>query len=305
VGIVPLVFVNDDLPELTPFIEPEDLVAEIARLGYLGTQLSRGLPQGDALGTSLRSSGLRIAEVYAALPCGVDGPPPAARDQVLEAIDTLERVEGDVLVFSYHLSDDRVGHAARAEQPTTPRLTHDGWRRAIELINEAASLVVDHGGQLVYHPHIGTFIETPEEVDRVVGETDPATVGLCLDVGHYLAGGGDPTAAIHSYGSRLRHVHMKDVDPEVLTQLRAGRIGGFLDALRHQLFVELGEGALDLPGTVAALADIGYAGWLMVEQDTTRRNPAESAAIGRSVLLSALASEDFRRRAAESAQHPT
>jgi inosose dehydratase len=118
--------------------------------------------------------------------------------------------------------------------------------------------------------------------------TDADLVGLCLDVGHYTVGGGDPIEAIRQYGHRIRHVHMKDVDPGVLQQLRAGAMPGFLDALRARIFTELGNGVLDVLGVVRELARLDYTGWLMCEQDTTWRPPAESAAISRAVLGYAL-----------------
>src|SRR5438270_6304285 len=107
IGIVPIIFANDDLPELTPPIEPATLVAEIARLGFAGCQLSRALPPGAALQPALLQHGLRIAEVYAALPCTSAGPTPDARGQAFEQLDALRRTDGDVLIFSYHLSEER------------------------------------------------------------------------------------------------------------------------------------------------------------------------------------------------------
>src|SRR6266567_2541277 len=91
IGIVPIIFANDDLPELTPPIEPETLVREIARLGFAGCQLSRALPSGEALRPALERRGVRIAEVYAALPCSSSGPASGARDQALERLDALRR----------------------------------------------------------------------------------------------------------------------------------------------------------------------------------------------------------------------
>src|ERR1700682_1305307 len=103
IGIVPIILANDDLPELTPPMEPETLVREMARLGFAGCQLSRALPAGDALEPALDRHRVRIAEVYAALPCPSAGPTDAARNQAFERLDALRRTHGDVLIFSYHL----------------------------------------------------------------------------------------------------------------------------------------------------------------------------------------------------------
>ena len=131
-------------------------------------------------------------------------------------------------------------------------------------------------------------METPAEVDRLVTITDPARIGICLDVGHYLVGGGDPVEALGRLGERVTHVHLKDVDPTVLARMATGDIADFGDAVRARVFTELGSGALDLIGCLRVLEARGYAGWLMVEQDSSWSPPSEAAAIGRRVLALAL-----------------
>ncbi len=284
VGIVPINFANDDLPELTPPMDPELLVSEMARLGFTGCQLSRALPAGDALKPTLHRYGMRIAEVYAALPCTSRGPGGAARDQAFDKLEALARCDGDVLIFSYHLSPERVGWAGRANQAGVPSLTSEGRDRALALLDEVARAADARGQVVVYHPHVGSFVETPAEVDWLMASTDPRLVGLCLDVGHYTVGGGDPVEAVRRYGSRLRHVHLKDVDPSVLQEMRDGAIPDFLEALRRRIFTELGSGVLDVLGVVRELSRLDYHGWIMCEQDTTWRPPVESSAISRAVL---------------------
>jgi inosose dehydratase len=284
VGIVPIIFANDDLPDLTPPIEPEVLVREIARLGFAGCQLSRALPPADALRPALQQYGLRIAEVYAALPCTSAGPTVEARDQAFARLSDAQRTDADVLIFSYHLSEERVGWSGRASDPRAPRLTEDGRLRALALLHEVARTAQAQGRPVVYHPHTGTFVETPEEVEWLMSSTDPGLVSLCLDVGHYIVGGGDPVAAVRRYGERIRHVHMKDVDADVLRRLHSGEISDFHGALKARIFTELGNGVLDVARVMRELARIDYSGWLMSEQDTTWRAPAESAAMSRAVL---------------------
>ncbi len=160
--------------------------------------------------------------------------------------------------------------------------------RSSALIHAIADRAAALGHPVVFHPHGGTFIETPTEVERLVAATDPQRMGICLDVGHYVVGGGDPVAAIRALGDRVTHVHLKDVDPAVLVRLQTGALEGLGHAIRERVFTELGAGILDLDGVIAALAELDYAGWLIVEQDTTWAPPSESAAIGRRVLASAL-----------------
>src|SRR5262249_37482024 len=121
--------------------------------------------------------------------------------------------------------------------------------------------------------------------------TDPARIGICLDVGHHLVGGGDPVATLRQLGDRVTHLHLKDVDGRALARLRDGTVPTLSEAVQQEhIFTELGAGILDLDGVLEGLDGRGYAGWLMVEQDTSWQPPSESAAIGRRVLSVSLRS---------------
>ena len=288
IGTVPILWNNVAVAELRLGTAAATILDEIARTGYDGCQLGLGFPEGDELRAALGIRGLRLAEVYASIPATVDGPADTALDEVRERIRLLRVGGGEVLCIAFDGSPDRSGMAGRANDPATPRLTDRGWSRTIELLETAAAETRAAGSRIAFHPHAGTYIETPAEVERLAASIDAATLPFCLDVGHYLVGGGDPVEALHRYGPRVEHVHLKDVDPEVLAGLREGTAGGFGGAIRARLFTELGAGALDLDGILAVLAERSYAGWLMVEQDSGWPPPAESAAIGRRVLAAAL-----------------
>jgi inosose dehydratase len=284
IGINQILWANDDLPDLTPPMDPLAILDEMARLGYRGGQLGPSFPRGSALRTALDARDLRIAEVYVALPCTLDGPAPDAMAIGRAALVDLDAADGDVLVVALHLSADRVGHAARAQAPGVPALTDAGMTALAAVVDEIGEAARPLGRQVAFHHHAGTYIETPAELDRLLAAMDPELVGLCLDVGHYTLAGGDPVDAIERYGSRIRHVHLKDVDRDVATRMRRGEIAGFLEGLQHRVFTELGRGELDLPRVLGALGDCGYAGWLIAEQDTTWRPPSESAAISRAIV---------------------
>ena len=288
VGIVPLLFANDDLPELTPPIDGVTLLDEVARLGFEGVQLSRVLPRGDRLQAELASRGLRIAEVYAVLPCGADGPPETSIELGRAKLRELDEARGDVLILSYHLAPGRVERAGRAGAPTTPRLTARGFRSAVDVLHRLAAQARESNHLVVYHPHVGSFVETPEEIERLMNAIDPDLLGLCIDSGHWTIGGGDPVQAIATYGDRVAHMHVKDVDGHVLERLRSGRIPTFLEALRERIFTELGSGIVDVAGLAAGLLRRNYSGWVMCEQDTTWWPATESAAISRRVWAFAL-----------------
>ncbi|HSL33172.1 MAG TPA: sugar phosphate isomerase/epimerase [Candidatus Limnocylindrales bacterium] len=296
IGTVPILWNNADLPDLGPVVPADVVLDEIARLGYEGTQTGVGFPAGAELVGALARRNLRLAEVYAALSASTDGPLPEAEAAGRMALEALAAADGDVLVAALALSPDRITRAGRADAASTPRLTDAGWRRLGRLLDGLATQAEARGRRLSFHPHAGTFVETPAEVDRLLAATDPDLVGLCLDVGHYTIGGGDPVAAIRTYAPRIDHVHLKDVAPEPLADLRRGEIGGFLEALRARIFVELGAGVVDIQGILEALAAADYRGWIMLEQDTTWRPPAESAAISRRVLAYAIRHLDREAR---------
>ena len=288
IGTVPILWNNVDLPDLAPAVDAATVLDEIARTGFEGTQLGNGFPEGESLKDALRARNLRLAEVYLSIPCTVDGPTDEAPGIARERLALLHEGGGEVLVAALDIAPGRSETSGRAAAAGTPRLTDGGWLRLAAhvegLAHEAAAL----GHAVAWHQHTGTFVETPDELARLMELTDPALLGICLDVGHYLVGGGDPVAAIGRYGDRIRHVHLKDIDAAVLGRLRSGELADFPAAIRARLFAELGAGILDLPAVLAALARLDYAGWLMVEQDSCWGPPSESAAIGRRVLAEAL-----------------
>jgi inosose dehydratase len=288
IGTVPILWNNVDIAELRLGTDAPTLLDEIARVGYEGTQLGLGFPEGAELRAMLAARGLRLAEVYVALQASPDGLDGGALANGRERLRLLHEGGGEVLCVALDGSPDRDAWAARAGDPGAPRFTEAAWGDLVAVLHQLADETMAAGHRLAFHPHAGTYVETPDEVDRLVAATDPARVGICLDVGHYRTGGGDPVEALRRFGDRVTHVHLKDVDPEVVQRLRSGQLAGFGDAVRSRLFTELGSGDLDLLGCLRVLAARGYDGWLMVEQDSSWQPPAEAAAIGRRVLAHGL-----------------
>jgi inosose dehydratase len=264
------------------------ILDEITRLGYEGTQLGRDFPLGHELRDELNRRGLRLAEVYAALPCTVDGPLDGALETARACLGELHEARGDVLCVAIDGSMDRDAAGGRADEPGTPSFSDAAWSALAEVLHTIADEAAALGHPTVFHPHAGTYVETPAEIARLLGITDADRVGVCLDTGHHLVAGADPVADLRRLGERVRHVHLKDVDPTVLSGLGQGRYRGLDEAVRGGLFTELGAGALDLDGVLSILAARDYDGWLMVEQDRSVGPPSEAAAIGRRVLASAL-----------------
>jgi inosose dehydratase len=284
--VVPIIWNNADLGDHAPLVPADQVLDEIARLGYAGTQLGIGFPAGPALTAALERRGLRLAEVYAALPCDARGPTSDALEVGRQRLAELHAAGGEILVVALDAAPERDAVMGRAA--VGPQLGGAEMARLAEVLEALAAEAQASGHRFAFHNHAGTWVETPEELERLANATDPTLVALCLDVGHYVVGGGDPVEALRRYGERVAHVHLKDVAAQPLTALRDGRLTGFADALDDRIFAPLGSGVLDLPGVLRALAAHNYHGWLMVEQDTSWEPPSEAAAIGRRVLDAAL-----------------
>ena len=188
------------------------------------------------------------------------------------------------------LSDDNASVPAREQNAgrITPidGLDLDAWTTFAAGAERIARAVrEDTGLRTVFHPHCGGYVETPAEIDRLMARTHAALLGLVLDTGHIVYGGGDPLDVLARHGSRVWHVHYKDCDPAVAARARAQGLG-YLAAVRAQLFCELGKGAVDFARVTAALAARRYEGWIVVEQDVFPGygTPAESARRSRAYL---------------------
>ncbi len=144
------------------------------------------------------------------------------------------------------------------------RLDDGALRRVGDGLDELASLAAEHGLRLVLHPHVGTLVETAEDVERMLGAT---SVPWCLDTGHLAIGGYDPVAFARDHGDRVGHVHLKDVDAERARRVRDGD-ETLLRATQGGLFRPLGQGDAAIADVLAVLDEGGYDGWLVLEQDT-------------------------------------
>lgn len=290
IGCVPIVWNNVDLPDLAPMAPVDEILEAFARLGFAGTQHGRGFPEGAELVDLLRGHGIRYAELYSALPADAGGLTDEAPGVARSDLARLVAAGGEVLVVAVDGSPERDRLSGRIG-PDAPRWPDAAYDALASLLAELAAAAPD-GVRVAFHPHTATWIETPSEVDALAARLAGTGAGLCLDVGHYTVGGGDPVEAIRRHGALVTHIHAKDVDPAVLARLRAGEIDGFMGAVRERLFTELGNGVLDVPGIVAALDDVGYGGWLMVEQDSTWLAPSEAAAVGIRVLRHVIRGRD-------------
>lgn len=242
----------------------QDLQAidEIAALGYAGIQLRGGAyDQFRADPASLRARLAAKRLTFVALSSGNLSIEPSREAAMLELHLAHARFLRDAGGTYLQLIDER---------PSGRAVTPDDHARLGNLLSEIGRRAAPLGIQVVHHPHMGAISERPDDAERVIAASDPSAVKLLLDVAHWYQGGGDPAAAIRRHRDRLALLHLKDVEA---IPASATRPAGYR-------FVELGRGRVDLPAVFAALRDVGYEGWAVVELDSvegTGRTPREAA----------------------------
>ncbi len=146
-------------------------------------------------------------------------------------------------------------------------LSDQEWQTYARGVEKVAQAVKDETGmRCVFHHHCGGYIETSEEIDKLLEMTNPELVGLVLDMGHYMFGGGDPLRALKKYAKRIWHIHFKDCHPGIAQESRKKGYDYF-QSVNAGVFCELGKGGVDFPAITKELRNQHYHGWIVVEQD--------------------------------------
>jgi inosose dehydratase len=219
---------------------------ELGPTGYLGAQ-----PQDvrDQLGRY----GMRLVGGFLPVPLHVDD----ALDltETTNAIATLAAAGSEVVVLAARSGDGSYDRKVR--------LSDDGWTILLGNLDRLQQVVREHGMTPALHPHVGTAIEDRAAVLRLLDASD---IALCLDTGHLLIGGMQPLELLDRAADRVAHVHLKDVNTAVAATVSAGD-SSYLGAVREGLYTPLGAGDLDIAAIVAALENVGYRGWYVLEQD--------------------------------------
>jgi inosose dehydratase len=272
--------------EMTVGIDPHvpngiDVLDEVAGAGYAGIDLGPVgyLGRGGELGTRLRERGLGLAGAYLELPYWDDGALEAAwpaLEDVLDAFDEVGPIEGKPAprpTLAALGTDARHARPGRAASDRSLGLDDAGWQRFGKGLRRVVARSRERGYEPTFHPETGTYVEAPWEIERVLEVSD---VGLCLETGHLMVGGGDPVRAVSDWGPRINHVHLKDARASVVAGIV--RDGAPSSAIwQREAFAPLGEGDLDADGVLEALRAIGYEGWLVVEQDSYPKTPERFA----------------------------
>jgi inosose dehydratase len=244
---------------------PRDILKALVSAGYAGVELGAlGFFGKDATETvaTLTEFGLASAGAYVPLR-PLHGPEVMEGDLAnLRAVCVVlaSFPETGPVILAEETEDAIKQHVKRGARHPELDLTDEQWRIFIAGMAEGVRVASEYGIPISYHPHTGTHIEQPHEVDRFLEGCD---IALTLDTGHAAAGGDDPIDLLRRWGDRVNHVHIKDVSMAPVEKASAdGTVFGMADAS-----VALGEGDLDLDGFMRALAERDYRGWIVVEQD--------------------------------------
>ncbi len=245
----------------------EHMLDEMAQAGYAGTEISYNFPNDvEQLRTSLGRRALRAASTFHVLdlrnPTSLD----AAVGGVVPISDRLQALGASVLILSDRPSAHRLAIAGRVAHDGSDGLSEREWRSLSDGLNRVGEMLARRGMRAVFHPHVGTYVETRAEIDRLCAATDPALIGLCPDTGHLAYAGVKPEEVFADFAGRIGYVHLKDVDGEKLERVRTQHIG-FVKAVEMGLFVELGTGTVAIPRIIDVLESAAYRGWIIVEQD--------------------------------------
>ncbi|PZQ95917.1 MAG: myo-inosose-2 dehydratase [Cereibacter sphaeroides] len=279
IGINPITWTNDDVPELGGDTPLETCLSETKKAGYAGTELGGKFPRdAKVLKPILDGYGLDLISGWYDGRCAEN-----TVDEEIAAIAphlTLLREMGcDVVVYA----DTSLGRHGAIWGPISqrPRLDASDWpsygRKLTKLADRMAS---DFGIGMAFHHHMGTIVETDEEVGLLMNHTGPE-VGLLYDTGHSIFSGGDPVALLKSHVGRIVHVHCKDSRHVILEKARRTD-SSFMDAVIEGIFTMPGDGFIDYPLILKILHDAGYSGWLVVEaeQDPKKADPLTYATMG-------------------------
>lgn len=278
IGINPLTWTIDDLPEVGGETSLETCLTEARAAGFEGVELGCKFPRtAPELREALAPHGLALVSGwYSANLLERD----AAEE--FEAMrphrELLSALGCDVVVVA---ETTRCIHGERGTRLSQrPVLAPSDWPRFAERLDELGTRLQDAGLTLAYHHHMGTVVQTEDEVDRLMDSCDDA-VSLLLDTGHLTFAGGDPVRAAARHAGRIAHLHCKDVRSAVLAR-SLNRDSSFLDAVLDGVFTVPGDGSVDYPAVLAPIARAGYGGWLVVEaeQDPAVAPSAEYASLG-------------------------
>ncbi|MEM7035028.1 MAG: sugar phosphate isomerase/epimerase [Chloroflexota bacterium] len=256
-----------DTPNVPPYSQVLD---EIKEAGYTGTELG---PFGylpldiEKVKDELGARGLKLISAFTIFNM-VEGKNDAeVYEEAITTAKTLSALDCEHIVLSDALfvDDNRAKRAGRIRPEDS--LDEAGKDKHAANVDAFAKMAYEeYGLKSVIHPHVGGYLETPDEIDGVLKRTDPELVGLCFDMAHISYGGGDPVAVLDTWRDRTWYMHIKECDQRVLDEV-LGREGDYFDGVESDVFPELGKGTIDWLAIRDILTEMNYNGWATVEQD--------------------------------------
>jgi len=247
----------------------EKMLDEMVEAGYNGTELG---PYGffpteaDVLKPQLDKRNLKLLASFVPVPLGDAASTKAVVEQIRKVGELLSTLGAPFLVLADAQCSERDRISGRVPADGSAGWTAEQWKQVAKVVADAGRVAGDYGLDLVFHPHVATYVETPEEVEKFYDVTSATNIGLCLDTGHCVYGGGDSIVEAEKYRHILRFVHIKDVNAKVLEESRRKKLT-FDQAIEEKVFTIIGQGSIDFPGFFRVLERSNYSGWMVVEQD--------------------------------------
>lgn len=276
----------------------ERILEDIVSAGYTGTELG---PYGyfptdpGVLNKTLQRLGLSLLSSFVPVPLTDPSKTETVIEHVRRVGALLSALGAKLLVLSDCQTSQRREIAGRVPVDGSKSLSGAQWKQVGAVIRQVEHAAAEFGLRVVFHPHVATFVEIPMEVECLFEALAATQVGLCLDTGHCLYGGGDPVDEAKKYGSLLQYVHIKDVDAHVLGEVRRKKFN-FEQAVAAGVFSRIGRGCIHFEGFFRCLAESQYSGWAVVEQDViygkTTVPPVESMCASLSYLKNVVSNLD-------------
>ena len=276
-GIAPIGWTNDDMPDLGKENTFEQTVSEMALAGFTGSEVGSHYPADPAvLKKALDLRGVTICNQWFSSFL-ISRPYEETEEAFIKQCDFLTQVGAKCI----GVSEQSYGIQGMLDRPIQEGkyVMNDGeWELLTTGLNRLGRIAKDKGMVLTFHHHMGTVVQTEEEIDRFMASVDPELVFLLFDSGHLSFAGIDPEKVLRKYVDRVRHVHLKDLRKSVAEQSRKEK-WSFLKGVREGTFTVPGDGDVDFAPIFKILEEAGYQGWVVVEaeQDPAKANPFEYA----------------------------
>lgn len=276
-GIAPIGWTNDDMPDLGKENTFEQTVSEMALAGFTGSEVGSHYPTDPAvLKKALDLRGLTICNQWFSSFL-ISKPYEETEEAFIRQCDFLSQAGARCIGVSEQ-SYSIQGMLDHPIQEGKYVMNDEEWKLLTDGLNKLGKIAKEKGMVLTFHHHMGTVVQTEEEIDRLMGSTDPELVFLLFDSGHLSFAGIDPEKVLRRYAKRVRHVHLKDLRKEVVRRSREEK-WSFLKGVREGTFTVPGDGDVDFGPIFQILEEADYGGWIVVEaeQDPAVANPLEYA----------------------------